>query len=36
MRLARFKTMAQFFFLGLVLAGCGQSKGDPKAEALLR
>ena len=32
MRCAGFRTMA-LFVLGLFLAGCGQSKGDPKAEA---
>src|SRR5216683_6758575 len=33
MRCAGFRTMALLFVLGLFLAGCGQSKGDPKAEA---
>jgi cobalt-zinc-cadmium efflux system membrane fusion protein len=33
MRGAGFRTMAVLFVLGLFLAGCGQSKGDPKAEA---
>src|SRR2546427_1791178 len=33
MRRAGFGTMALLFVLGLFLAGCGQSKGDPKAEA---
>ena len=33
MRRAGFGTMALLFVLGLLLAGCGQSKGDPKAEA---
>jgi len=33
MRRAGFETMALLFVLGLFLAGCGQSKGDPKAEA---
>ncbi len=33
MRCAGFRTMALPFVLGLFLAGCGQSKGDPKAEA---
>jgi membrane fusion protein, heavy metal efflux system len=33
MRRAGFGTMALLFVLGLCLAGCGQSKGDPKAEA---
>src|SRR6266481_836643 len=33
MRRAGFGTMALFFTAGLFLAGCGQSKGDPKAEA---
>ncbi len=33
MRCAGFRTMALVFVLGLLLAGCGQSKGDPKAEA---
>src|SRR5260370_23157866 len=33
MRCAGFGTMALLFVLGLFLAGCGQSKGDPKAEA---
>src|SRR5260370_19500807 len=33
MRWAGFRTMAVLFVLGLFLAGCGQSKGDPKAEA---
>ena len=29
----RFGTMAYLFASGLLLAGCGESKGDPKAEA---
>jgi cobalt-zinc-cadmium efflux system membrane fusion protein len=29
----RFGTMAYLFTAGLLLAGCGESKGDPKAEA---
>jgi membrane fusion protein, heavy metal efflux system len=33
MRCAGFRTMALVFALDLLLAGCGQSKGDPKAEA---
>src|SRR6201984_2203293 len=33
MKRLRFKRMVLFFALGLLLAGCGQSKGDPKAEA---
>src|SRR4029077_15778636 len=33
MRRAGFGTMALFFTLGLLLAGCGEGKGDPKAEA---
>src|SRR6266478_2848810 len=33
MRCAGFRTIALLFVLGLFLAGCGQSKGDPKAEA---
>jgi len=33
MRRAGFGTTALLFVLGLFLAGCGQSKGDPKAEA---
>jgi membrane fusion protein, heavy metal efflux system len=33
MRVAGFGTTALLFVLGLFLAGCGQSKGDPKAEA---
>jgi membrane fusion protein, heavy metal efflux system len=33
MRRAGFGTMALFFALGLYLSGCGESKGDPKAEA---
>src|SRR6266849_2663547 len=33
MRRAGFGTMALLFVLGLFVAGCGQSKGDPKAEA---
>jgi membrane fusion protein, heavy metal efflux system len=33
MRRAGFKRKALLFVLGLLLAGCGQSKGDPKAEA---
>jgi len=33
MRRAGFGRMALLFVLGLFLAGCGQSKGDPKAEA---
>ncbi len=33
MRRAGFGTMALLFVLGLFLAACGQSKGDPKAEA---
>jgi len=33
MRSAGFRTMALLFISGALLAGCGQSKGDPKAEA---
>src|SRR5260370_3775529 len=33
MRCSGFRTMALLFVLGQFLAGCGQSKGDPKAEA---
>jgi membrane fusion protein, heavy metal efflux system len=33
MRCAGFGTMALFFISGWFLAGCGDSKGDPKAEA---
>ncbi len=33
MNCVTFKRMAQFFALGLFIAGCGQSKGDPKSEA---
>src|SRR5258708_35994927 len=33
MRRAGFGTMALLFVSGPFLAGCGQSKGDPKAEA---
>src|SRR5260370_20861614 len=33
MRRGGFGTTALLFVLGLFLAGCGQSKGDPKAEA---
>jgi cobalt-zinc-cadmium efflux system membrane fusion protein len=33
MKRAGFGTMALFFSLGGFLAGCGESKGDPKAEA---
>jgi cobalt-zinc-cadmium efflux system membrane fusion protein len=33
MRRAGFETTALFFVSGLLFAGCGQSKGDPKAEA---
>jgi len=33
MRRAGFRTMALLFVFGVFLAGCGQSKGDPKAEA---
>ncbi len=33
MKRTRFRTMALLFLSGLFLAGCGQSKGDPKAEA---
>jgi membrane fusion protein, heavy metal efflux system len=33
MKRSRFKRMVLFSALGLLLAGCGQSKGDPKAEA---
>lgn len=33
MRRLGWKTMAIFYALGLFLAGCGESKGDPKAEA---
>jgi len=33
MRRVGFGTKALLFVLGLFLAGCGQSKGDPKAEA---
>jgi cobalt-zinc-cadmium efflux system membrane fusion protein len=33
MRRAGFGMMALLFVLGVFLAGCGQSKGDPKAEA---
>jgi len=33
MRRAGFGTMALFFTLGGFLAGCGEGKGDPKAEA---
>src|SRR5712691_5044759 len=33
MRRAGFGTMAPLFVSGPFLAGCGQSKGDPKAEA---
>src|SRR5260370_966909 len=33
MRRAGFGTTALLFVLGLFLASCGQSKGDPKAEA---
>jgi membrane fusion protein, heavy metal efflux system len=33
MRSAGFRTMALLFISGALLAGCGQSKGDPKSEA---
>jgi cobalt-zinc-cadmium efflux system membrane fusion protein len=33
MKRAGFRTKALLFILGAFLAGCGQSKGDPKAEA---
>ena len=33
MRRAGFETTALFFALGLFLSGCGEGKGDPKAEA---
>jgi membrane fusion protein, heavy metal efflux system len=33
MRSAGFRTMALLFISGALLAGCGQSKGDPKTEA---
>jgi len=33
MRRAGFRTAALLFVLGKLLAGCGQSQGDPKAEA---
>jgi membrane fusion protein, heavy metal efflux system len=33
MRRAGFATTALFFTLGVCVAGCGESKGDPKAEA---
>jgi cobalt-zinc-cadmium efflux system membrane fusion protein len=33
MKRTGFRTMALLFLSGLFLAGCGQSKGDPKAEA---
>ena len=33
MKCLTFKEMVLFFVLGLFIAGCGQSKGDPKAEA---
>src|SRR6202158_439042 len=33
MRRAGFGTMALFFSVGGFLAGCGEGKGDPKAEA---
>src|SRR5260370_4359877 len=33
MKCAGFRTMALLFVSGAFLVGCGQSKGDPKAEA---